>query len=36
MTTAAAQLSIDWTVVLQNTGVYTLYGLVANYDEAWY
>lgn len=34
MITPNAQLSLDWTVVMQNTGVYALYGIIVNYNEA--
>jgi hypothetical protein len=34
MVTPNAQLCLDWTVVMQNTGVYALYGIIVNYSEA--
>lgn len=35
-TTAAAAWNLDWTAVLQNTGVYRVYGVIVNYTLATY
>ena len=32
----AKQISLDWTAVLQNTTVYTVYGVIGTYSAAWY
>lgn len=34
ITTAATQLSLDWTAVMQNTGVYAVYGVIVNWTAA--
>ena len=34
--TTATQVSMDWTAILQNTSVYTVYGVVGNYSQALY